>query len=335
VANRDVLAIGASAGGFEALRFLAAGLPQDLPASVLMVIHLPSQFPSELDSILTNSGHLPARFARDGEKLEHSRIYLAPAGSHLLVDGNVLHLGHGPQENNTRPAIDPLLRSAALCCAPRAIGVILTGTLGDGASGLWALKQAGGVTVVHDPADAAYPEMPSSALRRVKPDHVVSLRAMPALLNELVREPAGPPRPVPAEMKYEVMVARGDPGSMQEMDRIGRRSVLTCPECNGTMWEINEGDLVRYRCHIGHAYTAEVMSLALDENLRRALASGLRAIEERIALVRRLEKQASEAGREQLAERWERKAQEFEDEQMLLRDTIRRIDKIAARAPQT
>lgn len=257
LANREILAIGTSAGGFEALRFLAREFPRDFPAAILVVIHLSSQFRSELDSILTRAGPLPARFAVGGDKLEKSHIYIAPPECHLLLDGDELRLGKGPRENHARPAIDPLFRSVALCCAVRAIGVVLTGMLGDGASGLLALKQSGGITVVQDPADAAYAEMPASALRQSGADHVVALADMPALFERLVRQPAGKPIPLPAQVKYEVEIASGARGTMSDMDRIGRRSVLACPDCHGIMWEIDESELVRYRCHVGHAYTAE------------------------------------------------------------------------------
>src|SRR5690349_23082402 len=284
--NRDILTIGTSAGGFNALRFLAGELPRDLPASVLVVIHLSAQFRSSLDAILTQSGPLPASFATDGERLEKSRIYIAPPERHLIVESERLRLGSGPRENNARPSVDPLFRSAALCCGPRTVGVVLTGTLGDGAAGPSALKQSGGITVVQDPGDAAFSEMPTMALARSHPDHIVGMAGMPALLDRLVRQPAGGPVPVAGNLEYEVNVASGGRGSMSEMDRIGKRSVLACPDCHGVMWEIEDGELLRYRCHEGHAYSAEIMSLALDDNLRRALASAVRALEERIALAR-------------------------------------------------
>jgi two-component system chemotaxis response regulator CheB len=332
LANRDILAIGTSAGGCEALCFLASKLPADLPASVLVVIHLPSQFRSTLDSILSKAGPLTASFVKDGEKLEKGRIYIGPPESHLLVDGDRLRLGRGPRENNARPAIDPLFRSSGLCCGVRAVGVVLTGTLGDGAAGLKALKQCGGVTVVQDPSDAAFPEMPATALSRSKPDHVVGIREMPPLLETLVRQPAGVPVPVPENIKYEVEIARSGRTGMGTMDSIGQRSLLACPDCHGIMWEINEADLVRYRCHVGHAYTAELMSIALDDNLRRALGSALRALDERIALAERLRKQESQAGRARMADSWERKAREFEQEANVIRHSIRRVDEIAAHA---
>lgn len=331
MANRDILAIGTSAGGFDALRFLAGEFSRDFPASVLVTIHLSNQFRSALDAILTQAGPLPASFAVDGEKLERGRIYIAPVERHLIVEKERLRLGSGPRENNARPSLDPLFRSTAVCCGPRTVGAVLTGTLGDGAAGLSALKQCGGITVVQDPTDAAYPEMPTTALLRSKPDHVVGLAGMPALFEKLARQPPGPAVPVPGHLPYEINVASGGRGSMSEMDRIGRRSVLACPDCHGVMWEIDDGELVRYRCHVGHAYSAEIMNLALDENLRRAFGTALRALDERIALARKLESQANTSGRTEIAASWAAKAVEYEAEAEIIRDSIRRTDEIAAR----
>jgi two-component system, chemotaxis family, protein-glutamate methylesterase/glutaminase len=223
-----------------------------------------------------------------------------------------------------------MFRSAAVCCGARSIGVILTGTLGDGASGLWALKQCGAITAVQHPSDAAYPEMPATALSRSAPDHLVSLAEMPALLERLVRQPAGDAVPIPEGIRHEVEIAKSGRSNMHHMDRIGRRSVLACPDCHGIMWEIDEGGLARYRCHVGHAYTAELMSLALEEGLTRALASALRALEERIAVAKKLHDQASDSGRIQSAKSWARKARELEGEADVIRTSIRRLDTLAA-----
>jgi two-component system chemotaxis response regulator CheB len=335
MANRDVLAVGTSAGGVEALLFLAKRLPPNFPAAVLVTIHLPRHARSSLDEVLSNAGPLPASFAKDGDQLKNGRIYIAPPDRHLLLDGDRLALGVGPRENNSRPAIDPMLRSTALCCGSRAVGVVLTGTLGDGASGLWALRQCGGVTVVQDPKDAAFAEMPMTALNRAAPDHVVRLADLPALLNSLAQQPAGEPVPAPRNTRYEVEIAKSGRSSMDEMDGLGRRSVLSCPDCGGVMWEIDEGEMVRYRCHVGHTYAAELMSVAMDESLRRALATALRALEEREALARKLHRQAISSGHRLLAENWAEKAQEFERETKVIRDSIRRVDALAANAART
>lgn len=330
MANRDVLAVGASAGGVEALLFLAKHLPRNFPASVLVTIHLPRHSHSSLDEVLSRAGPLPAAFAVEGERLKKAHIYVAPPDRHLLLDGDRVALGIGPRENNARPAIDPMLRATALCCGFRAVGVVLTGTLGDGASGLWALHQCGGVTVVQDPRDAAFAEMPTTALNRGAPDHVVRLAEMPALLHSLAQQPAGEPVPASPNMRYEVEIAKTGRSSMHGMDGLGRRSVLTCPDCGGIMWEIDEGDGLRYRCHVGHTYAAELMSVALDDNLRRALATALRALEEREALARKMHREAINSGHRLLAENWAEKAQEFERETHVIRESIRRVDQLAA-----
>ena len=336
MANRDILALGASAGGFDALRYLAGQFRPDLPASVLVVIHLANHFESAFDAILSQSGPLPARFAGDGETMERGRIYIAPAGTHLLVGDQQLHLGRGPQENHARPAIDPMMRSAALCCGPRTVGVVLTGTLGDGAAGLAVLKQCGGITVVQDPEDAAFPEMPMAALRLSKPDHIVGLPGMSSLIATLLDLPAGEPFPVPEGIRHEVEIARSGHAGMptaeriDRMDRLGRRSVLACPDCHGVMWEIKDGDLLRYRCHVGHAYGAELMGLALDDGLARALGSALRALDERISLFERLRRQAEQAGHKSLVRRWTAKAGELEEQADVIRDAIFRAEKAVA-----
>jgi two-component system chemotaxis response regulator CheB len=180
------------------------------------------------------------------------------------------------------------------------------------------------------PQDAQFSEMPLTALNRARPDHVVRLAEMPALLAILVNQPAGQSQPVPRSIRYEVEIARGAYSSMSEMDDIGRRSVLACPDCGGVMWEIDEDELMRFRCHVGHTYTAEMMSLALDENLRRALASALRALEERVALARKLHKQAVDSGHRLLAENWADKMREFEREMDVIRMSVRRMERLAA-----
>jgi len=332
MANRDILAIGTSAGGVEALIFLAGRLQRNLPTSVLVTIHLPRDSESSLDEVLTRAGPLPAAFAADGDVLRKSHIYIAPPDRHLIVDGDRISLGEGPRENNARPAIDPMLRSAAVCCGARTVGVVLTGTLGDGASGLWTIQRSGGITVVQDPKDAAYAEMPMTALTRAKPDHVARLKDMPALLARLAHEPAGEAKALPRNIQFEVEIARSGQSDMDQMDKFGRRSVLSCPDCGGVMWEIDEGDLSRFRCHVGHTYTAEVMSLALDDNLRRALASAVRALEERTALARKLHHQAKSSGHRLLAQTWVEKMKEFERETEIIRSSTRRMDRLAAQA---
>ncbi|EJW12652.1 protein-glutamate methylesterase protein [Rhodovulum sp. PH10] len=331
MANRDIVAIGTSAGGVKALIALAQNFPEQLSAAVLVTIHLPADAKSVLDEILTGAGPLPAHFAEDGETMRTGHIHIAPPGRHLLMEDDRLRLGHGPRENNVRPAIDPMLRSAAICCGPRLIGVVLTGTLGDGASGLWAVGACGGITVVQDPADAEFAQMPETALERVRADHVVGLADLPKLLARLVDQPAGLPVPVPDGLRFDVEIARTGRAAMHELDHHGRRSVLACPDCGGVMWEFDEGELLRFRCHVGHAYTAEMMTLALDENVRRAIASALRGFEERIALVEKLAEQSEHDARPSLAANWRQRAIEYRREIAVLEEALQRMDRAGSR----
>jgi two-component system chemotaxis response regulator CheB len=330
MANRDILTIGTSAGGVEALIFLAKNLPPNFPAAVLVTIHLSNQFRSSLDEILQRVGPLPVSFARHGGHISKGTILIAPPDRHLMIEGDRVILGQGSRENNSRPAIDPMMRSAAACCGARVVAVVLTGTLNDGASGLWAIDQCGGITVVQDPKDAAFPEMPLNALNRVQPNHVVSLAAMPQLLTSLAMQPAGESMPVPETIKFEIEIAKGRPSSIEEMDQLGRRSPLACPDCHGVMWEIDEDELVRYRCHVGHTYSAEQMSLALDDNLRRALGSAIRALEERLGLAQKLERQAEDNGQPMLAGSWARRAREYQEELTIIRNAVCRLEDIVA-----
>jgi two-component system chemotaxis response regulator CheB len=225
-----------------------------------------------------------------------------------------------------------MLRSVALCCAPRSIGVILTGALGDGASGLCELNRCGGISVVQDPGDAVFPEMPRTALNRARPDHVVPLNEMPALLDALVRHRAGEVQPILPTLHREVEIAKTGTRGIGEMDRVGRRSVLSCPDCGGVMWEIDAGGLTRFRCPVGHAYTAEVMSLAMDENLRRALAAALRGYEERVALMLKMREQALGNGHHELAGNWQARADEYREQAAVIAAAISRLERAASQS---
>ncbi len=331
--NRDIVAIGTSAGGFDALRFILSKLPAEFPAALLVVTHLPPKIPSGLDSVLSQSGSLPARFARNGEEARHGHIYLAPPDRHLLYDGNQLTLGTGARENYSRPSIDPLFRSLAECCGHRSIGVLMTGTLGDGSSGLHVLGDCGGKTVVQDPEDAAFPDMPANALRKGAVDHVAALAGIPALLRDLVRQPAGMKRKPPENLRHEVEMARTGRSTIGEIDQIGRRSALTCPECDGVLWEIQEGDGLRYRCHIGHAFTTELVNIALEDAVSRALAVALRSFEERAEIAHNLERQALSRSQPASAKMWRQRIGEIDSQAEIIRDAIKRINRLANPMP--
>lgn len=287
-----VVVIGASSGGTPPIEALLQGLGADLPATVLIVRHIPPYADDRLPAAFSRGCPLPVALAGDGAPLEPGLVLVAPADRHLLVDADRVRLSRGPRENRTRPAIDPLFRSAALSHGPRAIGVVLSGRLDDGTAGLLALKQSGGIAVVQDPDDARCPDMPESALRHVAVDHCLPATEIGPLLTQLVRAD-GPPEEVvvPEELtslwRREIDVLRRSTGDIATAQMLGEVVPASCPECGGPLWQLEDG-IPRYRCHTGHAFTGRHLSEGLGEAAEQALWAALRALEERARMLRRL-----------------------------------------------
>ncbi|HYN86668.1 MAG TPA: chemotaxis protein CheB [Pyrinomonadaceae bacterium] len=325
--GHDIIVIGASAGGVEALQVLARGLPEDLAAAVFVVLHISPQTPSILPSILARAGALPAAHAADGQPIEHGRIYVAPSDHHLLVEPGQVRVVRGPKENRYRPAVDPLFRSAALAYGPRVVGVILTGALDDGAAGIRYVKQRGGVTVVQDPAEALYPGMPRSAARSTRVDYQLPLDRIAPLLARLAREEAADDRevPVPEDLKTEAEIAKQKLDAIEmlrHVERLGKLTPFTCPECHGTLWEMQDGELLRFRCHVGHALTAESLVSEQSEVLENALWSALRALEEKVTLTRRMAERARGRNYDRAAKSFDLKAAEGSRHAEVVRDLL-------------
>jgi two-component system, chemotaxis family, protein-glutamate methylesterase/glutaminase len=297
MAHHDVVVMAASAGGIETLREVFGGLPADLNAAVLVVVHMPPTGGRALPAILGRMTDLPVAAARDGEPLEPGRVYVCVADHHLLVGRGHVHVRRGPRENGHRPAADPLFRSAAGYYGPRVVGVILSGTLSDGTAGLYAVRQQGGTAVVQDPADALYASMPATALEYVGADHVAPARDLGPLIARLVKDGAGPqPAPPNEEMRQEVALMESDDSVLSD-HHPGTPSAWPCPDCNGVLWEINDGPLLRFRCRVGHAWSAESLLHEQGEGVEAALWMALRALEDRAALSETLAQRAEEGGR--------------------------------------
>jgi two-component system, chemotaxis family, protein-glutamate methylesterase/glutaminase len=327
MATRDIIVIGASAGGVQALTTLVGTLPANLPAAVFIVLHTPADSPGLLPIILGRESRLRVEHARNGERISRGRIYVAPPDQHLLLEGSIVRLVHGPKENLHRPSIDTLFRSAARWAGSRAVGVVLTGARDDGTVGMRAIKQRGGITVVQDPVEAVFPSMPANVMRNIAVDYSLPLREIGPVLDKLAREPAEDGRryPVAEEVEIEAKIASQeiDAGDLiASVERLGKVSKLTCPDCHGALWEINDEDILRFRCHVGHAYSSESLSNGQSQMIEVALWSAVRALEEQMILAQRIVERARNANQARAAESFGRRAREAERNSGLIRQLL-------------
>ena len=322
MATHDIVVIGASAGGVEAISILLSQLPRDLKAAICVVMHV-ARGRSMLPEILSRAGRLPAVHPEDGDSLEYGRVYVARPDHHLIIEPGKLRVVHGPTENGCRPAVDPLFRSAARVYGSQVVGIVLTGGLDDGTAGLAAVKEAGGIAIIQDPDEAFAPSMPRSARSLVAVDHVLPVREMGRLITELTREETGPqsPRPGVHVQAMEPDLAQPPP-VMHEKDRPGRLSVFTCPECHGTVWEADDQGIVRFRCRVGHVYSAASMLAAQTDSVDRALWTALRSLEERAALTHRLAERAHRRGHRWIERAFEERAQVADGHAAVIRELL-------------
>src|SRR3954447_20814192 len=323
-AQRDIVVMGASAGGVETLAELVSGLPAEFPASIFVVLHVLPTAHSVLPEILDRAGPLPAAAAHPSNEIDRGRIYVGPPDRHLLLMPNGIRLTHGPRENGHRPAIDPLFRSAARAFRERVIGVVLSGSLDDGTAGLRLVKRMGGTTVAQDPDDAPYPSMPASAIANNSVDCVAPLAELAGLLSRLVDSAVDIPDRLGADAEaYAVDSLDRSDNDPTNGDLTG----LTCPECGGALWEhLDDDGYVRFKCHVGHAYSPDSLETAQSEGLEMAMWSALRTLEERGGLFRRLARRSGLSARH----RFEAKAQEVAHHADLLRESIVRLGRLPA-----
>lgn len=290
MARRDIIVIGCSLGGVEALPRLVARFSPELDASVFVVIHMPEAGPNFLPGLLRDA-RLPVRVPTDGERFRAGHIYAAVPGFHLMLQGQRIRLTRGPKESHARPSVDVLFRSAGVAAGRRVIGVVLTGQLDDGTAGLWAIKDRGGIAVVQAVREAAYPSMPLSALRDVDVDFELSLEEMPELFLKLTTEAlADPPglAMTDSHLETEVSIAVGDNALACGVRNLGDPSFFTCPECHGSMVEIKEGSIRRFRCHTGHAFSEPSLEAQGAAQVERTLWEAVAQLEEQLVLLRQV-----------------------------------------------
>jgi two-component system, chemotaxis family, protein-glutamate methylesterase/glutaminase len=308
--GHDIIVIGASAGGVEALSKLVMQFPDDLLATVFVVQHVSATARGRLAEILDRAGPLPATLAQDGATFQQAHIYVAPPDHHLLVKEGNLRVTRGLRENRVRPAIDPLFRSAALTYGARVVGVILSGLQDDGTAGLLAVKRCGGVTMVQDPTDALYPEMPRNALTHVEVDHCLPVSKMGAVLYRLTQETAAT-LSIPPDIVTEVEIVERTVDTVSREEELGTLVPLTCPDCGGPLWELHNDGLQRYRCRLGHALTATSLLGGQSEVIETALWTAVRTMEERAHMFTLLAHSRQEQGQEKLVERYVMQATEL------------------------
>jgi two-component system chemotaxis response regulator CheB len=308
MANRDIVVVGASAGGVELLLDLAGELPAKLPAAVFVVLHTAAGYLSALPDLLSSRGALPACHPQHGDEIAPGRIYVAPPDNHLLVRPGFVEVVRGPKENGHRPAVDTLFRTASWSYGSRVVGVVLSGYLDCGTAGLMSVKARGGIAVVQEPSTATAPDMPTSALRRVAVDHVAQPAELPGLITRLAAEQApAPAAPAHAQAVDEL-----------EGTKLGSPAELVCPLCHGVLTEVTLGEFRHFRCHVGHAFSLDSLLGEQSEDVERALWAAVRALEEGSALSHRLTRtHADDAMRRRFAEKG--------DHLMRQADVIRRV----------
>jgi two-component system, chemotaxis family, protein-glutamate methylesterase/glutaminase len=315
---RDIVVMGASAGGVKTLQDVVRRLPPELPAAIFVVLHIPPHTASYLADILNRAGALPAHAAIDGENIDPGHIYVAPPDRHLLVRRGTIELSAAPKENGMRPAVDPLFRSAARSYRSRVVGVVLSGTLADGTAGLGVIKQLGGLAIVQDPREALHAGMPSNAMQQVDVDYVLSAEQIGVKLGELALHPD----PGSRLQKGGTLVADDSRDldlpdlsrSVDESADIGMPSGIACPSCGGALWETDEAGVKQFRCYLGHNFALANLLASQWDALEGALWNGVRTMRERAALLRRAADITVPSQLNMVSQRYRKQADEFEEQ---------------------
>jgi len=330
--KRDIIVVGASSGGLNALRELVRGLPAGLPAAVLIVWHIAPESPNLLPELLGKIGPLNVTLARNDDPIRPGMIYVAPADRHLLVGAGRVRVTYGPKENRFRPAIDALFRSAAYVYGPRVIGVVLTGQLDDGTAGLWAIKDRGGLAIIQDRAEAEFPAMPTTARQYVDIDYELPLAEIGPALARLAAASVAALEALPMnpELEIETRIAENADSLDQGVFDLGTPSPYSCPECGGVLLQLKDGGIPRFRCHTGHAYSIHSLLSAVSEGIEREMWSTARAIEESALLLHQMAHHLREEHDQPSAELFHQKAHAAEQQVALLRGVLAGHDSLSA-----
>jgi two-component system, chemotaxis family, protein-glutamate methylesterase/glutaminase len=322
--NFAIVVVGGSAGAVETVMALGRELPADLNAAVLIVLHLSPSAPSGLAELIGRKAAMRVGWARDGEEIRAGRIYVARPDMHLVIESGTAGLGRGPRENGHRPAVDPLFRSAAAAYRERVIGVVLSGNLDDGAMGLRDIRRCGGRAIVQDPNDSAYAGMPTNALDIAGADAIVPAEKLAEQIVQFASRPRKSTSP-PDHHSDDIATGARHPMSQDERE-VGRPSVFGCPDCGGALWEMKDGEMVRFRCRVGHAYNEEALLEAQTEGIERAMWAALRALEEATAQANSMTERMRNRGHDSIARRLSEKAREHETRARIIRHALQSLN---------
>ncbi|HUQ65534.1 MAG TPA: chemotaxis protein CheB [Flavitalea sp.] len=321
-----LIVIGASAGGFEVIKEIVANLPKDFHAAIFIVWHISPSTSGILPQVLNRYNTVVAGHGYDGEAIKPQRIYVAPPDRHMLLDDGIIKITRGPKENRFRPAIDPLFRSAAFHYRTKVTGIILSGALDDGTAGLWTIKHFGGTAIVQDPAEAEVKGMPQSAIRQVKVDYCLTVKGIIDYMTNMVEKKT-------FEKDHEVMLqdkkteaeikVAGESNALEaNIMKFGSLTPFTCPECHGVLTALNEEKIRRYRCHTGHAFSADSLLDALTENIEESLYSAIRGVDESIMLLNHMGDHFAEMNETKIAALYFMKAKEASDRSNIMRQAV-------------
>lgn len=324
--SRDIVVIGASAGGLPALMEIVAALPGDFPAAIFVVQHIPAYSVSHLPQILDRLGPLQAVLAKDGDAIRPGHIYVASPDQHILIEEGKIAVKRGPKENRFRPSIDALFRSAAYTYGSRVIGIVLSGVLDDGTSGLWSVKRMGGLALIQDPADAQFPQMPINVQEYVQVDYAVPASQMAALLSRLTTE-AAPPQPKLTKkelelLKTEIIIASRDNAFEMGIIGMGELTPFTCPDCHGALTQLKEGKIIRFRCHTGHAFTVSSLLLGVTRSVEDILWQAMRGLEETTMLLNQLGQHFEKEAQRDIAQVFYKKASYIKTQAQVVHDSV-------------
>jgi two-component system chemotaxis response regulator CheB len=296
---KKIIVIGASAGGFNALAQLLIGLPADNNIAVFIVLHLSKNSSGEIIiNHLKQKTSLVCRVPSDRDPIKGGCLYLAPPDHHMMIKDGIIRIHNGPQENRWRPSIDVLFRSAAASYDSHVIGIILSGLMDDGTSGMLAIKRSGGVCIVQEPSEALYPDMPNSVLNQVEVDYQVSIADMGYIIKDNLTKPPSHIKQIPRDVKIEAEITERMISGIDQLEQIGKQSEFMCPDCGGGLWKIAHDGTQRYRCYTGHVYTENILNEKLSEDIEESLWISIRIMEEKRNLLNIMACHEKEEGHE-------------------------------------